>query len=115
MPEPVIEKMKTSSMTSEPTYKAARVVAPALERHFKHFHSKVNAKGDADLAAPTPDITIIENIIDIAFWASLRREEGYSPKFTLAYLPPESAGQPLLFGHKIPLAPNILTKFASAV
>jgi hypothetical protein len=108
--------MKTSSTTSEPTYKAARVVAPSIERHFKYFHSQVNDAGDdADLAAPTPDINIIETIIDIAFWASLRREEGYSPKFTLAFLPPESAGQPLLFGHKITLAPNILTKFASAV
>ncbi|WP_183559718.1 putative sensor domain DACNV-containing protein [Mucilaginibacter sp. SP1R1] len=108
--------MKTSSTTSEPTYKAARIVAPSIERHFKYFHSMVSANADADLvAAPTPDINIIENIIDIAFWASLRREEGYSPKFTLAFLPPESAGQPLLFGHKIPLAPHILTKFASAV
>lgn len=105
----------TKALTSEPTYKAARIVAPSIERHFRHFHTKALADNNEIDLAPTPDCSIIENIIDISFWASLRREEGFSPKFTLAFLPPESAGQPLLFGSKIKLAPNILTKFASAV
>ena len=35
-----------------------------------------------------PDTQTLEAIIDTAFWASLRREEGYSPKISLAFLPP---------------------------
>ena len=40
-----------------------------------------------------PDAEDIEAIIDAAFWASLRREEGYVPKISLALLPPDAGGQ----------------------
>ena len=33
-----------------------------------------------DHEARLPDATDIEGIIDAAFWASLRREEGYEPE-----------------------------------
>ncbi|HEX8022120.1 putative sensor domain DACNV-containing protein, partial [Mucilaginibacter sp.] len=105
----------TKTLSSGPTYKAAGKVATIIERHFRHFHAKALADNNEIDLAPTPSCTTIESLIDISFWASLRREEGFSPKFTLAFLPPEAAGQPLLFGGKIKLAPNILTKFASAV
>lgn len=108
-------KDTTKTLSSGPTYKAAGKVATIIERHFRHFHAKALADNNELDLAPTPSCTTIESLIDISFWASLRREEGFSPKFTLAFLPPEAAGQPLLFGGKIKLAPNILTKFASAV
>lgn len=108
-------KDTTKTLSSGPTYKAAGKVATIIERHFRHFHAKALADNNEIDLAPTPSCTTIESLIDISFWASLRREEGFSPKFTLAFLPPEAAGQPLLFGGKIKLAPNILTKFASAV
>ncbi len=58
---------------------------------------------------------MIEAIIDAAFWASLRREEGYAPKISLAFLPPEQAGQPLTFEHRLPLTPAPLARLAPAV
>jgi hypothetical protein len=54
-------------------------------------------------------------MIDVAFWASLRREEGYSPRISLVFLPPEVAGQPLVFEHRLPLAPAALSRLAPAV
>jgi hypothetical protein len=51
----------------------------------------------------------------VAFWASLRREEGRSPKISLAYLPPEQAGEPLTFGRALPLEAGVLTRLAPAV
>jgi hypothetical protein len=58
---------------------------------------------------------MIEAIIDAAFWASLRREESYVPKISLAFLPPEAAEHPLLFERPLPLAPDKLVKVAPAV
>ena len=43
-----------------------------------------------------PDEEAIEAIIDAAFWASLRREEGYVPKISLALLAPEQAVHPMM-------------------
>ena len=58
---------------------------------------------------------MVERVIDATFWASLRREEGYVPKISLAYLPPEQALHPLLFEHPLPLKPSALTKVAPVV
>ena len=57
----------------------------------------------------------IAAIIDAAFWASLRREEGQAPKISLAFLPPEQARHPLMFASRLPLAPAVLSKVAPAV
>ena len=54
-------------------------------------------------------------MIDAAFWASLRREEGYMPRISLAFLSPEQAVQPLLFERPLPLDPAALTRVAPAV
>src|SRR5260370_438610 len=67
------------------------------------------------IRAPEPDEQTIEAIIDATFWASLRREEGQSPKISLAFVPPEQAGYPLIFERPLPLAPSILTKLGPAV
>src|SRR6185436_10048008 len=62
-----------------------------------------------------PDLEAIEAVIDAAFWASLRREEGYIPKISLALLPPERAIQPILFERSLPLATTSLVRVAPAV
>jgi sensor domain DACNV-containing protein len=54
-------------------------------------------------------------MIDAAFWASLRREEGFVPKISLAFLPPERSRNPLFFARALPLAPEALTRVAPAV
>jgi hypothetical protein len=54
-------------------------------------------------------------MIDAAFWASLRREEGYVPRISLALLPPDNAPHPLLFERPLPLSPGALVRVAPAV
>ena len=63
----------------------------------------------------TPPTLAIAAIIDAAFWASLRREEGNSPKISLAFLPPDQARHTLTFAHRLPLSPAALAKVAPAV
>jgi hypothetical protein len=70
--------------------------------------------GEADLA-PEADVDAVEAIIDAAFWASLRREEGYTPTISLAFLPPDRAVHPLIFEPRLPLVPDALARLAPAV
>lgn len=97
-----------------PAYPAARAVARAAQEHFARLLTGARERGQQELA-PEPDAEAVEAIIDATFWASLRREEGYSPKISLAFLPPEQAGQPLLFGRRLALAPAALSRIAPAV
>ena len=103
-----------SRMPSDPTYQAARAVAATVEAHFAQHHAEARLRGELDLA-PAPDARAIEKIIDAAFWASFRPEEGRFPKISLAFLPPAEAGQPLTLEHRLPLTPANLTKLAPAV
>ncbi len=65
--------------------------------------------------APKPDAFVIEEVISAAFWASLRREEGHSPTISLAFVPPEQVPQPLRFGTRLRLEPEVLARLAPAV
>jgi hypothetical protein len=107
-------KLLAYLMLSEPTYLAARMVAPALEVHFAQHRAEASRLGGPPLPPPPP-AALLEAIIDVAFWASLRREEGRPPRISLALLEPEAAGQPLLFGHRLRLTPQVLIKLAPAV
>jgi hypothetical protein len=102
---------------TEPAYPAARAVAETVRAHFaRHSAAALSQpqEGRQELAS-LPEAEVIEAIIDTAFWASLRREEGYSPKISLAFLPPEQAGQPLRFEHLLSLTPASLSRLAPAV
>jgi hypothetical protein len=66
-------------------------------------------------AATLPGTPAIEAIIEAAFWASLRREEGYLPRISLAYVAPEMAKWPLRFEQPLALAAQPLTRLAPAV
>jgi hypothetical protein len=66
-------------------------------------------------AAPLPDTAAIEAIIEAAFWASLRREEGYIPRISLAWVAPEAVKRPLRFERRLSLAAQPLTRLAPAV
>ena len=98
----------------EPTYQAARAVAPTIEVHFAQHITAARHGGESELA-PMPDTTAIETIIDATFWASLRREEGQSPKISLAFFPHEQVPQPLIFERPLALIPAVLTKLGPAV
>lgn len=96
-----------------PTYRAARLVAEKVQ---ERFAKRKAAAGDRwQDGATQPDNTTVETFIDVAFWASLRREENYSPKISLAYLSPEQAGQPLMFERPLPLNAAALARLAPAV
>ncbi|MBC8052822.1 MAG: hypothetical protein H7Y13_07135 [Sphingobacteriaceae bacterium] len=106
--------MVTPSEISEPTYRAASLVSDIVAAHFIRHIAEAREAGEKDLA-PEPTASVIEAIIDAGFWTSLRKEEGHSPRISLAYLPPEKAQQPLLFGERLPLKPKLLTKLAPGI
>ena len=97
-----------------PAYPAARAAAPQVHAYFAHRHQEARPRQHNKLAS-VPDTNTIETIINAAFWASLRREEGYIPRISLAFLSPEQAENPLTFQEPLPLSPSILTRVAPAV
>ena len=100
-------------MTSQ-TYPPARLVAPKAHEHFAKHLAAARSRGHHPIASlPAPDV--IERMINATFWASLRREEGYVPKISMAYLPPEHNEHPMLIERPMPLAPAALTKIAAIV
>ena len=96
-----------------PAYSAAPEVVRRVQPHYaRHLASA----GRSDQAPGTlPSDEAMAAIIDAAFWASLRREEGFVPKISLAFLPPERSSSPLFFARALPLIPEALTRVAPAV
>lgn len=101
-------------MSTDPTYQAANTVAPIVEAHFARHLEEARRLGEDGLA-PQPDARSIAAIINAAFWASFRPEEGRFPKISIAYLPPDEARLPMVFEHPLPLTAGVLTKLAPAV
>lgn len=99
-------------MISETTYLAARMISGTLERYFTVYADHPER---ASVKQYLPQATIIEAIIDAAFWASLRKEEGYSPKISIALIAPEKVAHPLLFASPIRFTPHNLVKLSPAV
>ena len=90
------------------SYPPARAVAPKVQAHFARHHELARRRGHVPVAA-LPDAVVIESVINAAFWASLRREEGYVPKISMAYLAPDQDARPLLLEHPVPLSPSALS------
>lgn len=99
---------------SGPAYPAARIVAATMHEYFERARATAPDGTDTTIGPPPPP-DAIEGIIDAAFWASLRREEGYDPKISLAFLRPEQTSSPLLFERPLPLGPASLARLAPAV
>lgn len=104
----------STAMLSEPSYLAARMVAAKIEAHLARHIEVARQLNETELAY-VPATPVIEAIIDIAFWASLRREEGHPPKISIAFLPPDQCAKPLVFEKSLRLTPHNLTKLAPAV
>src|SRR5438552_10807522 len=94
-------------------YGGASAAAQRVAAHFAN-HIKA-AQQDGQAAAAAPSVATVERMIDAAFWASLHREEGYTPKISLAYLPQEQTVRPMVFERPIALAPATLAKVSPAV
>lgn len=95
-------------------YPAAGFVASRIRDHFENHLAEARERGEEHLAS-APDARAIETIVEAAFWASLRREEGYVPTISLAYLSPEESEHAVEFEQTIPLSPAALAKIAPAV
>jgi hypothetical protein len=92
-----------------PSYPAARVIARKVEDHFaRHLAS-------APAGAIAPAAADIEFLVDAAFWASLRREEGFVPRISFALLPPDRAAYPLMLEQPLPVSAIPLVRVAPAV
>lgn len=95
-----------------PAYPAARTAAVRIHAHLtRHATAHPHGRNPAGV----PDTKAIEAIIETAFWASLRREEGYMPRISLAFVAPEAVRWPLMFERRLPLAAQSLTRLAPAV
>ncbi len=101
-------------MSAAPAYPAARAVAATLHQYFLRLHTEEAAGGESSPPIP-PDVASIERLIDAAFWASLRREEGYVPKISLAFLRPNDTVFPLLFARPLAVEPVALARLGPAV
>lgn len=107
--------MDTQGLTlSKSTYKAARLVSKQVAAHFSQHLSDAASVGEEDLA-PEPTPEIIEAIIDAGFWTSLRKEEGHSPRISLAFLSPKAVLEPIIFEKPLMLKPKVLAKIAPGV
>jgi hypothetical protein len=96
-----------------PEHPAARAIAARVHRHFVEHLEKGAIPRDA--TASVPDMKSILAMVEAGFWASLRREEKFTPKISLAYTPAGRVSWPIRFERAIPLASGPLTKLAPAV
>jgi hypothetical protein len=99
---------------TESAYPAARTAATRVSAHFARHAAGLSSQPGV-IASTASDAAAIEAIIEAAFWASLRREEGYMPRISLAFVAPETVRWPLLFERRLPLAAEPLTRLAPAV
>ncbi len=93
---------------------AAQPIAERVASHLARQMAKAHHGGLRSLAM-VPAVADLEHLIDSAFWASLRHEEGYLPRISLALAPPPGCEKPLLFNRSIPLSSAALARLAPAV
>ncbi len=83
----------------------------AVETASARIHSRLSREfADVNL----PDVPTLAAMIDAAFWASLRREEGKSPLISLAFVAPGQAARAMRFERPLALAAEPLTKLSGA-
>jgi hypothetical protein len=100
----------------DPAYAVARAVAPVVAEHLRLHRAALPPQDPAQLPLEMlPTAVQVEMLVDAAFWASVRREEGYIPKISLAFLRPLPQISPLIFERPLPLDPGALTRLAAAV
>jgi hypothetical protein len=96
---------------TQPAYPPA-LIAAAITADFYQRGFPATPSG---LLPMPPSQAAIATAVDAAFWASLRPEEGRTPRVSLALLAPAHAGQPMSFEHSLPLRPDTLARLAPAV
>ena len=94
---------------TELRYPAARLHAAKLRDHF------ARRDGLPERDVLLPDTKTVAALIDAGFWASLKREEGYAPEISLAFLPPDRAEHPMRLADPLALGAAALARLAPAV
>jgi hypothetical protein len=91
-------------------------LAPAAaNRIHSHVARHLPPGPGAPEPAVSPGIETIETLINVAFWTSLRREESFTPRISLAYVTPDQVKGPMTFARPVLFAPGTLTRLAPAV
>ena len=98
---------------TQPSYAAAQSAAERILKRLT-LHS-VAEESPSGHWATLPKPAELAGLIDAAFWTSLRREENYVPRITLAFVAPEQVSDAVVFANSLPLEPKGLTKVAAAV
>src|ERR1700686_3959051 len=96
----------------QPTYAPARLAA---DRIHSSLAAQFALSGFPAEHAALPDPATLAVLIDAAFWTSLRREEGYIPRISLAFVAPEQVDDAVSLAISLSLKPKDLTKLAAAV
>jgi hypothetical protein len=107
-----------STVTNGPAHRPGRVVAQnAAQKVHEYFtrHWQQIRGTSQDTLVSIASADAIEAVIDAAFRTSLRREEGYIPRLSLAILAPAEAVQPLVFEEALWLTPERLARVSPAV
>lgn len=99
---------------SEPVYVPVRGAAPTMFDRLSRLHADLSDDRQSG-RAPLPQPRVIEVLVGTAFWASLRREEGFWPTISLAWVPPDGAGNAMVFAQPVPFEPGALTRLAPAL
>jgi hypothetical protein len=113
LPKPVIRPNFPFTLT-DLSYAAASRVAPAVHAHFAHHLEEARARGERDLAS-LPSEHEFATVLDAAFWTSLRREEGYVPRLSIAFATPQQAQHPIVFEQPVQVESPTLAHIAPAV
>src|SRR3989475_5787009 len=95
-------------------FTASRTVPTWVRAQLPRHVAEAETRGETRLAT-VPDPGTIEAIIEAVFWASLRREENYVPRISLAFLSPDQSAHPMMFEKGLSLDPGRLAKVAPAV
>jgi hypothetical protein len=89
-------------------------IAKLVVDHLAREYDQAAGDGLGELAT-LPRVGHVESMLRAGFWASLRREEGRSPRISMAFLSPAESSSPLRFHKRLPLTPEGLTRLAPAV
>ena len=114
---PASAERLVSMVVNGPPHRPGRVAKNAARKVHEYFarHWQQIQKTSRATPASLASTEAIEAVIDAAFRVSLRREEGYIPRLSLAILAPEEAIQPLVFEEALRLTPVSLARLSPAV
>ena len=96
-------------------YPGAQSISARVHEQFTSFHRNLSGDVYSSGIATLPDAQTISTIIETAFWTSLRREESFSPRISIAFVEPTFESPALRFESPLVFSPSTLTKVAPGI